>query len=197
MKIRASLLCVQTSVWVLASAFCVTSLTGCGANGNFTQGLGTDTAVKGLSGTVHGGPNPVSGATVTLYATATVASPAAGNNYGYGQAGTVLGTTTTDANGNFTLTGDASKCTAGQQAYIVGAGGKTGANSTNSAAVLMAALGPCSGITDSTTVLINEPTTIAAAYALSGFMSDSGTGARPLSTSARRRRTMPPRQPAR
>ena len=175
MKIRASLLCVQTSVWVLASAFCVTSLTGCGATGNFTQGLGTDTAVQGLHGTVHGGPNPVIGATVTLYATSTVSSPAAGNNYGYGQPGTVLGSTTTDSNGNFTLAGDASKCPAGQQAYIVGAGGKTGSNSANSAALLMAALGPCSGISDSTTVIINEPTTIAAAYALSGFMTVDGT----------------------
>jgi hypothetical protein len=175
MKIQANRLCVQTSVWVLASAFCVTILTGCGANGNFTSGLGSDTSASGVSGTVHGGPNPVSNATVTLYATETTASPAAGNNYGYGVAGDVLGSTTTDGSGNFTLTGDASKCPAGQQAYIVAAGGNTGANAANSAALLMAALGPCSGISDSTHVVINEPTTIAAAYALSGFMTVSGT----------------------
>jgi hypothetical protein len=177
MKIRASWLCVQTSVWVLALAFCVTGLIGCGATGNLTPSLGTDTAVEGLGGTVHGGPNPVSGATVTLYATKTIASPAGGNNYGYGQPGTVLGSTTTNSSGNFTLTGDAANCPAGQQAYIVAAGGKTGSNATNSAAVLMAALGPCSGISNSTQVFINEPTTIAAAYALSGFMTVSGTGA--------------------
>lgn len=175
MKIRTSRLCVQTSVWVLASALCVTGLTGCGANGNFTQGLGPDTAVVGLGGTVHGGPNPVSGAAVTLYATTTIASPSSGNNYGYGQPGTVLGTTSTDSTGHFTFTGDASKCTAGQQAYIVAAGGNTGSNSSNSAALLMAALGPCSGLTDTTAVIIDEPTTIAAAYALSGFMTVSGT----------------------
>jgi len=181
MKIQAIRLCVQTSVWVLASAFCVTSLAGCGANGNFTsQSLGTDTAVNALSGKVHGGPNPVANATVTLYATTTV-TPAISsdgtstNNYGYGVAGQVLGSTTTDSNGNFTLTGVASSCPAGQQAYIVSAGGNTGTNSPNSAALLMAALGPCSGISDSTVVIINEPTTIAAAYALSGFMTVSGT----------------------
>ena len=178
MKIRNSRLCVQTSFWVLASAFCVTSLAGCGATGNFTQGLGTDTAVQGLHGTVHGGPNPVSGATVTLYATSTVSSPSSSNNYGYGQAGEVLGTTTTNSSGNFAFSGTETACPALQQAYIVAAGGKTGTNSANSAALLMAALGPCSGITEGssgTAVIINEPTTIAAAYALSGFMTVSGT----------------------
>ena len=183
MKIRTSRLCVQTSVWVLASAFCVTSLTGCGANGNFTQGLSPDTAtsVAGLSGTVHGGPNPVTGATVTLYATQTTASPSSANNYGYGVAGEVLGTTTTGSGGDFSFTGSETACPAGQQAYIVAAGGHTGSNSANTAAVLMAALGPCSSITEgsgagATTVIINEPTTIAAAYALGQFMSVTGSG---------------------
>jgi hypothetical protein len=181
MKIGAIQLCVQTSVWVLASAFCVTSLAGCGANGNFTSSLGsdtsTDTALAGLSGAVHGGPNPVVGATVTLYATQTVA-PTAANNYGYGVAGEVLGTATTGSNGAFSFSGTETACPAGQQAYIVSAGGKTGSNSTNSAAVLMAAIGPCSSLVEGpsgTTVTINELTTIAAAYALSGFMTVSGT----------------------
>jgi hypothetical protein len=179
MKIRTSRLCVQTSVWVLASAFCVTSLIGCGANGNFTEGLGPDTAVEGLSGTVHGGPNPVTNATVTLYATSTVASPTSSNGYGYGQAGVSLGTATTNASGNFSFSGTETACPAGQQAYIVSSGGYTGSNSaSNTASLLMAALGPCSGITEGasgTHVVINELTTIASAYALSGFMSVSGT----------------------
>ena len=180
MKIRTSRLCVQTSVWVLASAFCVTILTGCGANGNFTtQGPGPDTSVTGLSGRVHGGPNPVIGATVKLYATATVASPSSSNAYGYGQPGTLLGTTTTDSSGNFAFTGSETACPAGQQAYIVAAGGNAGAGS-NSAALLMAALGPCSALVEgsgsgATQVFIDEPTTIAAAYALSGFMTVTGT----------------------
>lgn len=175
MKIQTSRLRVQTSVWVLASALCVTTLAGCGATTDLPSSLGADASVQGLSGTVHGGPNPVSGATVKLYATQTVA-PTAGNNYGYGNAGLLLGTTTTDSSGNFAFTGTETACPATQQAYIVSAGGKTGTNSTNSAALLMAALGPCTGITEgsgsgATKVVINEPTTIAAAYALSGFMS--------------------------
>jgi hypothetical protein len=127
---------------------------------------------------VHGGPNPVNGATVTLYATKTTASPSSSNNYGYGVAGTVLGTTTTNSSGAFSFTSPAA-CTAGQQAYIVAGGGHTGSNSTNNAAVLMAALGPCSSLVEGssgTVVVINEATTIAAAYALSGFMTTTGNG---------------------
>jgi hypothetical protein len=130
---------------------------------------------------VHGGPNPVSGATVTLYATKTTASPSSANNYGYGVAGQSLGTATTNSSGVFSFSSPTA-CPAGQQAYIVSAGGKTGTNATNSAAVLMAALGPCSSLvegsgTGHTTVIINEPTTIAAAYALSQFMTTTGNGA--------------------
>jgi len=179
MKIRASWLCVQTSVWVLASAFCLMGLTGCGANGNLTQqSPGSDTAVAGLHGIVHGGPNPVIGATVTLYATTTENSPSSGNNYGYGEAGTPLGTAQTGAGGAFSFSGTETACPNGQQAYIVSVGGHTGTNAANTAAVLMAAIGPCSGLTEGasgTTVIIDEPTTIAAAYALSGFMTVSGT----------------------
>ncbi|MGA7343784.1 MAG: hypothetical protein WBE72_06675 [Terracidiphilus sp.] len=127
---------------------------------------------------MHGGPNPVIGATVTLYATETIASPSSANHYGYGVAGQVLGSTTTDSNGAFSFTGDAVNCPDGQQAYIVAAGGYTGSfSSQNSAALLMAALGPCGGISDTTQVIIDEPTTIAAAYAIGQFMSISGTGA--------------------
>jgi hypothetical protein len=119
------------------------------------------------------------GATVTLYATTTTASPSSSNNYGYGVAGQVLGSTTTTSGGNFSFSSPTA-CPSGQQAYIVSAGGKTGTNSTNNAALLMAALGPCSSLVEgsgagATKVIINEPTTIAAAYALSGFMTITGT----------------------
>ncbi|MGD0346740.1 MAG: hypothetical protein ABSA85_08290 [Terracidiphilus sp.] len=151
------------------------TLTGCGANGNFTQSLDPDNAVEGLSGTVHGGPNPVIGATISLYATKTISGPyTAANNWGYGQSvGSPIGTATTSATGTFQITG--AVCPAGQYAYIVSSGGHTGTNSANTYALLMAALGPCSGISNSTQVFIDEPTTIAAAYALSGFMNVSGT----------------------
>jgi len=123
---------------------------------------------------VHGGPNPEIGATVTLYATTTVSSPTLANSWGYGQPGTVLGSTITDSSGNFVLVGDAASCPAGQQAYIVAAGGHTGSFTSNPAALLMAALGPCGSISNATVVNIDEPTTIAAAYAIGQFMTVSG-----------------------
>ena len=147
MKIQTSRLCVQTSVWVLASALCVTTLAGCGATTDLPSGLGADASVQGLSGTVHGGPNPVSGATVKLYATQTVA-PTAGNNYGYGHAGLCSVRPPRTAVATLRLPATETACPARQQAYIVSAGGKTGTNSANSAALLMAALGPCTGITE-------------------------------------------------
>jgi hypothetical protein len=90
----------------------------------------------------------------------------------------VLGTATTNSSGNFTFSGAETACPAGQQAYIVAAGGHTGSNSANTAALLMTAIGPCASLTEGssgTLVNINEPTTIAAAYALSGFMTVTGT----------------------
>ena len=181
MKIQTTRLCVRTSFWALASALCVALVTGCAVTNDPISNLGADVSVQGLSGTVHGGPNPVANATVTLYATTTTASPSASNNYGYAFAGQVLGTTSTNSSGNFSFTGTETTCPAGQQAYIVSAGGKTGTNSTNSAAVLMAALGPCSSLVEgsgagATKVVIDEPTTIAAAYAIGQFMSTTGNG---------------------
>jgi len=149
------------------------TLTGCGLDA--TQGATSAGTALGLSGMVHGGPNPVIGAAVTLYATTTVSSPGSSNNYGYGQAGVVLGTATTGSNGGFSITRNSTTCTGGQQAYIVAAGGNTGSNAANGASLLMATVGPCSSLSSSTNSWIDEPSTIAAAYALSGFMTVSGT----------------------
>ena len=175
-------LCVQTTFWVLVTAFCVASLTGCGANNNIASSLDNESAGGALSGAVHGGPNPMIGAAVTLYATSTVMSPSSSNSFGYGQAGTILGTGTTNSSGQFSITRNSNSCT-GQQVYIVAAGGNTtapGTTNSNTAALLMAAIGPCSSVVSTagsteTDVVINEASTIAAAYALSQFMTVSGT----------------------
>jgi len=179
MKLRQHRFSLKIPVWAVASALSVATITGCSAGGNSFLKTGAqdtgDTADSGtFSGTVHGGPNPVANATITLYTTTSVSSPSSSNGYGYGQAGTVLGTATTDSNGQFTISSEAS-CPAGQQAYIVAAGGNTGTYSANSAALLMASIGPCSVLSSSTNLWIDEPSTIAAAYALSGFMTVSGT----------------------
>jgi hypothetical protein len=138
-------------------------LTGSSSSGSTTTtSTGTATSVT-LQGRVKGGQYPVSGATVTLYAASTS---------GYGGASSVLeNTVTTKSDGTFTLTGTYT-CTSDQQLYVVATGGNPGSG-TNSNLSLMAAIGPCSGVTSSTYININEVTTVASAYALSGFMTDA------------------------
>jgi hypothetical protein len=142
--------------------------TGCGIGKTST----TNTfPMATISGKVHGGQQPISGAQVYLYAANTTTAS-------YGGAPTSLlnspGYVTTDADGNFSFNGaySLSACqTANQLVYVVSVGGNPGAGSNNSNAVLMAALGSCANLTASTFVYLNEVTTVASVYALQQFMS--------------------------
>ena len=144
-----------------------TVLTGCG--------LGTPTvnqAIDGqsISGNVHGGQQPVSGATIQLYQVGTG---------GYGTGAAPLGTaTTTDANGNFSITKLYSCPSTTTLTYLVATGGNPGLGTgTNSRIKLMAALGPCGNLSSGTFITLNEVTTAAAAYALSQYFTTTyGTG---------------------
>ncbi len=85
----------------------------------------------------------------------------------------------TDASGGFSISGDYT-CTTGQQVYILANGGNPGlpAGQTNPALALMAAIGACpdgqSNFASTVPyIYINEVSTIAAVYALSGFMSSA------------------------
>jgi hypothetical protein len=133
----------------------------------------TDTAMGAFSGVVHGGQSPIQGSTVNLYVTPNAAT-------GYGQAATLIGTSSTDASGAFTISPSAtsSNCPAGQQAYITAAGGYPSGSPAlaNNSVLLMAALGDCANVSASTYVIVNEVTTVAAGYALSGFMTTSANG---------------------
>jgi hypothetical protein len=145
----------------------LTALSGCGL-GSLATPNGTSTTAVAMRGVLHGGPNPVVGARVVIYAT----GDATGASVGYGT-GTALQTATSDAGGNFSFAGGYT-CPANQFAYVVAFGGKTGSNATNPNSVLMTALGPCSGVSSSTFIFINELTTIASAYALNNFMTVTG-----------------------
>ena len=148
-------------------------LTGC--SGGATPGGQSSTSGSSalLSGVVHGGTTPIAGAEVYLYAAGTG---------GYGTpARTVLSApVTTNASGSFSITADT--CQGGDQVYLLATGGTSGAaTSDNNSIALAAALGSCSALTPSTSINVNEVTTVAAAYALAGFMnsptslSSSGT----------------------
>ncbi len=125
-----------------------------------------------VTGSVHGGQQPVSSAQVYLYAVATTQAGAATSLLT--DAG---GYVTTDANGNFSITSDYT-CPSGNPSvstYLLALGGNPGlaAGASNSAIALMAALGPCSSLSSTTSVNINELSTIAAVTALQQFMTDS------------------------
>ena len=151
-------------------------VSGCGLGpaGTFSMQGVSPAAVK-LQGSVHGGQQPVTQSSIQLYAA---------NFTGYGLSAVPLLTTTvsSDRNGNFSITNDyscSSLSSPTAPVYIVAAGGNSGTGA-NSGIGLMAALGPCNALTSSTMININELTTIASAYALSGFMSSPTQ----LSTSA-------------
>ena len=137
-----------------------------------------------ILGNVHGGQQPVVGAHIYLYAAnpGGYGTPSASmlNPLQPGVATDITGNfVLTDANGNFSISGDYT-CTTGQQVYILSTGGNPGlpAGQTNPALALMAAIGACpDGQSDFASTVpyisINEVSTIAAVYALSGFMTDA------------------------
>jgi hypothetical protein len=116
-----------------------------------------------LTGTAKSGTLLLNGAEVQLYA----ASASQTGQAGYGAAATAIGSATTDATGAFSIpfTCPASP---GDLVYLVVTGGDAGGGA-NTATQLMAALGPCK-LSGSSTVVVNEVTTVASAYALSQFM---------------------------
>ncbi len=121
-----------------------------------------------ISGRVHGGQQPVSGATIQLYAANTTA---------FQGASTVLIATSvlTDASGNFNITGDYT-CflLPGALVYSVATGGNPGLPGTvnNSNIALMTLLGACGTLTANTFIAINELTTVAAVQSIAPFMLD-------------------------
>jgi sugar lactone lactonase YvrE len=136
-------------------------------------------AAGGVSGVVHGGSQVIGSSHVYLYAVAAT---------GYGQpAISLLGTGSnvqldangsgyvqTDTNGKFSLTGDYNCPSTTSLVYLLAVGGNPGlkAGTNNASISLMTALGNCSAIkanAATTVVTLNELTTVAAAYALSGF----------------------------
>jgi hypothetical protein len=138
-----------------------------------------------LRGMVHGGSQPISGASIQLYAAGTT---------GYGTGATALLNTpvTTDATGGFSITGDYTCPSSTSQVYLVATGGNPGlAPGTNNAAiVLMSALGPCTlygsqyTLNPNSFVFINEATTVASVYALAPFMNPVTTQVGATSTNA-------------
>jgi hypothetical protein len=150
------------SLFVLASSsIAALVLTGCGMTSSSLKTTGPTGPVvpATYTGKVMGGQQPVGGVTLQLYLTGTS---------GYGAAATPLGASfTTTAYGNFnfpsyTCPGD------NRQMFLVGTGGTPINGSPNPNLALMVGLGACT--TNPPFINMNELTTVASVYALSGFM---------------------------
>ena len=146
-------------------------LLGCGIRTLQPAANVSKTAIH-LTGKVHGGQQPVSGSTIQLYVVGVG---------GDGSAATPLLTSpvATDANGEFDITG-LYQCPSATLVYLTATGGNPGVSSVNPNLSVMALLGPCSSLSSSTSIAINELTTTAAATALGNYMTGpANVGAAP------------------
>ncbi len=153
----------------VALAGVTAGLTGCA----LTSVEPRSAASAALSGSVHGGQQPVSGATVQLIAPGTS---------GYGSAGTLLTSATTDVSGNFAFPAGLTCPPNSGLVYLLATGGNAGAGA-NPLIAEAAVVGPCSSLSSATFTNISEVTTVAAAYALAPFATVSAT-ATSIGTSA-------------
>jgi hypothetical protein len=139
-----------------------------GCSGGTVATLPSGVAVHAIQGTVRGGQQPVTGATIQLYYVG------AG---GDGSAATGLLTPAVQSGpgGNFTLTGLFTCPTPSTLVYLLASGGNPGlAPGTNNTAIaMMAALGQCSTLTSTSFLFVDEATTVGALAALYPYMTSA------------------------
>jgi Chitobiase/beta-hexosaminidase C-terminal domain len=165
LRFYSYLTCAQFKVRfaaILGLGFVFLVANGCGNDALKANGGSGSSA---LSGNVHGGQQPISGATIQLYAVGST---------GDGSASTPLVSTQvlTSSEGGFSLTGLYTCPTPSTNVYLTATGGNPGLQSglTNANIAEMVALGPCGNLTPSTNVSVNELSTVAGVYALAPFM---------------------------
>jgi hypothetical protein len=132
-----------------------------------TIAVTTNSTGPALNGVVQVGTQPVAGASVFLYAAGTS---------GYASASSQLAAVTAGKNGNFTIPAGYTCPSPSSQTYLVATGGQVGTNAANPNLSLMTALGSCNAL-GSSTVVINELTSVASAWSISPFAAnDALTG---------------------
>ena len=143
--------------------------TGCaGSTSSGNSGIAPISTI--ISGRVHGGQQPVSGATIQLYAVSTTANAGASTPM-------LTNPVTTASDGTFTITNDYTCPTSNPLVYIVATGGNPGlpGNASNSGIAMMSMIGLCNTLTTSpstTFIFIDEITTVVAVQVLAPFMTD-------------------------
>ena len=145
----------------------LTSLTLSGCSSSGTKSSDPEPVGMELSGVLHGGQQPVTGAAIQLYA--------ANSSVFQGPSTPLLATTVVSgAGGSFTITGDYTCPASDALVYLVAVGGNPGLSGSgnNAGLALMAALGPCGTLASSTFISVNELTTVASTESLAPFMTD-------------------------
>ncbi len=161
--------CFKATLLALAALTVLCVVLGCGVDLASTASSPSDLNIRG---NVHGGQQPVTGATIQLFA-------AGKSGYGSGELSLLDAPVITDSRGAFSLTGAYACPAQDSELYVVATGGNPGLTpGTHDAALrLTAALGICQTVNGQRTlspslfINLNEVTTVAAAYALTGFFS--------------------------
>jgi len=185
LSVGMAVVCAGAALW----------LSGCGT-GSMLEATPGQSSLGEIRGVVHGGSQVIGGSHIYVFAAGTTgyggsgiaastanASVSVMNSVTTGAYPTAYDSTlkayyvTSDANGNFGISGDYT-CTSGTQIYLYALGGNPGTGSNNPSAGLLAALGQCpptggSLASEVPLVVINEASTIATAYALAGFATDA------------------------
>jgi hypothetical protein len=130
-----------------------------------------------MQGVVRGGQQPIASSRIYLMQAGTTTGASSVSLLTSGDGTDAVGTyVLTNSSGFFNLTG-LYTCTPNTQVYALALGGITVRTTSNAAISEMAVLGNCpsSGnfVAATPTIFISEVTTVAAAYALSGFMTDA------------------------
>jgi len=145
----------------------VVLLTGCGMGARDTSLV--PVAGVALKGMVHGGQQPVTNSQIFAYA-------AGSTGTGVNAVSLLENPVYSDLGGNWFITGDYTCPSASSEVYLVAVGGNPGmaAGTNNTAIRMVAPIGQCGTLNSNTFVIINEVTTVAAAYALAGFLDTYG-----------------------
>jgi hypothetical protein len=152
------------SAAVATLALSTALVSGCGMGSPLTK-TGLQAEVFGIQGVIHGGQQPVRSGTVSLMAASTS---------GYGNPPVLLSTTPVGSDGSFQLPGHICP-TPDSLVYIQATAGDSG-KGANTAINLVSVLGNCSAALSSLNVVVNEVTTVAAAYVLAPFASVTAGG---------------------
>jgi hypothetical protein len=145
-------------------SLCLLAMTACGSSSR-------SDAVSGFGGRVHGGQQPISGASIQFFA-------AGSSSVGTGAVPILSHPVQTNATGSFIVPPGQFKCPSNSSlVYVVSTGGNPGlaAGTNNAAAGLMTAIGPCAGVDSSIHIDISELTTVASIWSLAPFMSSGAS----------------------